>query len=98
LFSICSRFVPSLLFQGNLLNRGTYFLGWPLLLQRSVETRSTDAAQLTHAFDTQGSLQGHHVSDLLGRCRLARSAALLASSLDFLQGTFEKIRFQCFLG
>src|ERR1700678_1526206 len=31
------------------------------------------------------------------RCRLARSVALLASSLDFLQGTFEKIQFQRFL-
>ena len=28
------------------------------------------------------------------RCPLASSAALLASSLDFLQGTFEKIHFQ----
>ena len=28
------------------------------------------------------------------RCHFARSAALLVSSLDFLQGTFEKIHFQ----
>jgi hypothetical protein len=41
------------------------------------------------------------VASLLGfgrRCHLARVAALLASSLDFLQGTFEKIHFQSFLG
>jgi hypothetical protein len=41
------------------------------------------------------------VASLLGfgrRCHLARIAALLASSLDFLQGTFEKIHFQGFLG
>src|SRR5215469_6958829 len=32
------------------------------------------------------------------RSRLASFAALLASSLDFLQGTFEKIHFHGFLG
>jgi hypothetical protein len=37
-------------------------------------------------------------ASLLGsvrRCRLARVASALASRRDFLQGTFEKIRFQC---
>jgi hypothetical protein len=41
------------------------------------------------------------VASLLGfgrRCHLDRVAALLASSLDFSQGTFEKIHFQGFLG
>jgi hypothetical protein len=32
------------------------------------------------------------------RCHRARVAAILASSLDFLQGTFEKIHFQSLLG
>src|SRR5215471_13007816 len=56
------------MFQGNLLNRRPHFglfLGWPLLLQRSVETRSTDAGELTHALDSQVTLQGHHFSDLV---------------------------------
>jgi hypothetical protein len=41
------------------------------------------------------------MASLLGfgrRCQLARIAAPLASSLDFLQGSFEKIHFQSFLG
>src|ERR1700740_1885131 len=58
---------PAML-QGDLLNRRPHlclFLSWSLLLQRSVEARSTDAGQLTHALDTQAALQGHHFSDLL---------------------------------
>jgi hypothetical protein len=42
--------IASAMFQSHLLNRGPYlrfFLGWSLLLQRSVEARSTHSCQLT---------------------------------------------------
>src|ERR1700740_2867962 len=58
---------PAML-QGDLLNRRPHlclFLSWSLLLQRSVEARSTDAGQLTPALHTQPPVQGHHFSDLL---------------------------------
>jgi hypothetical protein len=52
--------IASAMFQGNLLNRRPYlrfFLGWSLLLQRSVEVRSAHSYQLTHALDSHAALQ-----------------------------------------
>jgi hypothetical protein len=60
------------------------------------ESSAADLGQLAHSLDTQTALQRH-----LGFRRkrlLARQTALLASSLNFLQGTSEKIhlyRFVC---
>jgi hypothetical protein len=60
-----------------------------MALKKAVEPRPTDLGQLAHSLDTQIALQRH-----LGfrRRRLrARDIVPLASSLDFLQGTSEKI-------
>src|SRR5215471_3762955 len=60
--------IAAAMFQSNLLNPRPYlrlFLGWPLLLEKSVETCPAHSGQLTHALDTQAALQGHHFSDLL---------------------------------
>jgi hypothetical protein len=80
------------MFQDNLLNGGLYghaFLDWRPALQVAVESRSAHLRQMTHSLDAQAALQprlGFHRRRLL-----ARDIALLASSLDFLQGTSEKI-------
>ena len=65
--------------------------------QRSVESRPADLRQLTHPLDTQAALHRHHSPDLVVDAVSPEFAAVLASSLDFLQGTFEKIHFQCLL-
>jgi hypothetical protein len=64
-------------------------------LQVAIKSRSAYLRQLTHPLDAQAALQprlGFHRRRLF-----ARDIALLASSLDFLQGTSEKIHFHRFV-
>jgi hypothetical protein len=61
----------------------------------SVESRSAHFSQLAHPLDTQAALQGR--LGLHRRRLFARDSALPASSLDFLQGTSEKIHFHGFV-
>ena len=85
-------------FQSNLLNSRSHchvlFLGSPAV-KVAVEPRSADLGQLAHSLDTQTALQRH--LEFRRRRLLARDVALLASSLDFLLGTSEKIHLHCFV-
>src|SRR6266550_7811051 len=89
------------MFDSNLLNRRSYF---HLLFDRG-------AAPEKNGRSLPGSLASTHIcaryssclamTSLLAfgrRCHPASSVFLLASSLDFLQGTFEKIHFHRLLG
>ena len=86
--------VAAPMFHCDLLNRRPYFhlfLDRPLLLQRAIETRPTHRRQLTTCARYSSCLAATSLPGFGRRCLLARPAAPLASSLDFLQGTFEKI-------
>src|SRR5882762_4932969 len=85
--------------QGNLLDRRSHFhlfLNRLLFLQRPVKAPAADRHPLTS--DTCARYSAClAMTSLLGsgrRCHFARAAVALASSLDFLQGTFEKIHLQ----
>jgi hypothetical protein len=90
--------VVALVFQSNLLNSRSHchvlFLRDPTF-KVAVEPRSADLGQLAHSLDTQTALQRH--LEFRRRRLLARDTALLASSLDFLQGTSEKIHLYRFV-
>jgi hypothetical protein len=93
-----SMSVVALVFQSNLLNSRSHghvlFLRSPAV-KVAVEPRSADLGQLAHSLDTQTALQRH--LEFRRRRLLARDVALLASSLDFLLGTSEKIHLHCFV-
>jgi hypothetical protein len=93
--------VTALVLGEDLLDRRPHrhiFFDWFPLLQRPVESRAAHPRQLTHPLDTQLAFAATSSPQFGRRCRLARlRVVLLASSLDFLQGTFEKIGFQRFV-
>ena len=82
---------------GDCLNRRPhfhFFLHRRSALQRTIKTGPADSRPADTCARCLSCLAKASLLGFRRRCPLATDAALLASSLDFLQGTFEKIQFQ----